>query len=294
MTTIYAPTSSTAYSAYCRVCFAPVASPSAVLAVREQTHRRKRLPPTMTRGPIAVPVVPSIPFIPSPSPSPSASSSWSSSSSSSSSSSWSSWSSLSSLSLLLLLLLSSTCAAGSTAVGLLRPVEIRAAVILPADPKFIITLSKVMPVLDIAVRDLYARGILRETDVTFRFMQKDDKCEDIEAMRSGFELIINGRVDLFLGPTCDYGVDLVARMIKFWNAPLLTTGGFTNDFSLDKRDPKSKYFLLVRTGMLDFQDIADVVVSVLNRGFSDICGKMYYSYTTLMAIGECLESNLVD
>ncbi|XP_029343212.1 atrial natriuretic peptide receptor 3 isoform X1 [Acyrthosiphon pisum] len=152
---------------------------------------------------------------------------------------------------------------GSTALR--RPVEIRAAVILPAESKFITTLSKVMPVLDIAVRDLYAKGILRETDVTFKFMQKDDKCEDIEAMRSGFELIINGRVDLFLGPTCDYGVDLVARMIKFWNAPLLTTGGFTNDFSLDKRDPKSKYFLLVRTGTLDFQDIADVVLSVLNR-----------------------------
>lgn len=59
--------------------------------------------------------------------------------------------------------------------------------------------------------------------------------------------------------------DLVARMIKFWNAPLLTTGGFTNDFSLDKRDPKSKYYLMVRTGTLDFQDIADVVVNVLHR-----------------------------
>jgi len=59
--------------------------------------------------------------------------------------------------------------------------------------------------------------------------------------------------------------DLVARMIKFWNAPLLTTGGFTSDFSFDKRDPKSNYFLLVRTGTLDFQDVADVVVSVLNR-----------------------------
>lgn len=54
-------------------------------------------------------------------------------------------------------------------------------------------------------------------------------------------------------------------MIKFWNAPLLTTGAFTNDFSLAKQDPKSKYFMLVRTGTLDFQDIADVVVSVLNR-----------------------------
>ncbi|KAF0759734.1 atrial natriuretic peptide receptor 3 [Aphis craccivora] len=138
----------------------------------------------MTRGPIAIAVVP---FIPS------------SSSLSSLSSSW--------LLLLLFLSLSLTSAtAGSTVAVVGRPVEIRAAVILPADSKFIVTLSKVMPVLDIAVRDLYAKGILRETDVTFRFMQKDDKCEDIEAMRSGFELIINGRVDLFLGPTCDYGV----------------------------------------------------------------------------------------
>lgn len=96
--------------------------------------------------------------------------------------------------------------ASVTAADRPRPVEIRAAVILPAEAKFITTLSKVMPVLDIAVRDLYASGILREADVTFKFMQKDDRCEDIEAMRSGFELILNGRVDLFLGPTCDYGV----------------------------------------------------------------------------------------
>ncbi|KAL4112842.1 hypothetical protein QTP88_016562 [Uroleucon formosanum] len=112
----------------------------------------------------------------------------------------------SSLLLLSLSLSLSLTSAGS--IALRRPVEIRAAVILPAESKFITTLSKVMPVLDIAVRDLYAKGILRETDFTFRFMQRDDKCEDIEAIRSGFELIFNGRVDLFLGPTCDYGVDV--------------------------------------------------------------------------------------
>lgn len=93
--------------------------------------------------------------------------------------------------------------------------EIRAAVILPAESKFITTLSKVMPVLDIAVRDLYAKGILRETDFTFRFMQRDDKCEDIEAIRSGFELIFNGRVDLFLGPTCDYGVGQLVLLYHY-------------------------------------------------------------------------------
>lgn len=77
---------------------------------------------------------------------------------------------------------------------------------MPADPDFIISLPKVMPVLNIAVRDLYTKGVLRETDVAFKFVQKDDKCEDIEALRSSFDLNVNGHVDLFLGPTCDYGV----------------------------------------------------------------------------------------
>lgn len=54
-------------------------------------------------------------------------------------------------------------------------------------------------------------------------------------------------------------------MIKFWNAPLLTSGGIANDFSFPKTDPKSKYFLLVRAGTLDLQHIADVMVSILNK-----------------------------
>lgn len=63
-----------------------------------------------------------------------------------------------------------------------------------------------MPVLEIAVRQLYATGVLREAEVAFRFVQRDDKCEDIEAMRCGFHLVMERRVDLFLGPVCDYGV----------------------------------------------------------------------------------------
>lgn len=86
------------------------------------------------------------------------------------------------------------------------PIKIRAAVLLPAQPEFITSLAKVRPVLDIAVRDLYTSGVLSDTEVTFDFVEKDDRCEDIEAIRSSFELIIKGRVDLFLGPTCDYGV----------------------------------------------------------------------------------------
>ncbi|XP_050546465.1 atrial natriuretic peptide receptor 3 isoform X2 [Daktulosphaira vitifoliae] len=146
------------------------------------------------------------------------------------------------------------------------PVEIRAAVILPSDYRFSTSLPKVMSAVDIAVQHVYRAGILRQRDVVFKFVQNDDKCEDIEALRISFQMMFhNGGVDLFLGPTCDYGVDLVARMIKSWNVPLLTAGGLTSDFSQDKQNPKSKYYLLVRTGTLAFQHIANMVANVLDR-----------------------------
>lgn len=49
----------------------------------------------------------------------------------------------------------------------------------------------------------------------------------------------------------------VARTIKFWSTPLLTTGAMTFDFSKDKRADTSEYHLLVRVGLLSFRDMGD-------------------------------------
>ncbi|KAG8273700.1 hypothetical protein J6590_014331 [Homalodisca vitripennis] len=57
----------------------------------------------------------------------------------------------------------------------------------------------------------------------------------------------------------------VARMIKFWGIPLLTTGALTFDFSRDKRTPDTEYHLLLRAGLLSYRDLAFFLIALLDR-----------------------------
>ena len=41
----------------------------------------------------------------------------------------------------------------------------------------------------------------------------------------------------------------VARMLKFYNIPLLTAGGFAFDFNKDKTDNETEFHMLVKTGI---------------------------------------------
>ena len=54
----------------------------------------------------------------------------------------------------------------------------------------------------------------------------------------------------------------VARMLKFYNLPLLTAGGFIFDFRKPKKEPSDEFHLLTRTGF-DFKDQAIMI----NRTF---------------------------
>ncbi|XP_025266935.1 atrial natriuretic peptide receptor 1 isoform X3 [Camponotus floridanus] len=72
-------------------------------------------------------------------------------------------------------------------------------------------------------------------------------------------------VHLFLGPACDYCVAVVGRVVKFFGAPLITTGGFTFDFTEKKVECKDEYFMTTRIGNLAFRDIAEFFVTIMNR-----------------------------
>ncbi|KAL1122576.1 hypothetical protein AAG570_002906 [Ranatra chinensis] len=69
----------------------------------------------------------------------------------------------------------------------------------------------------------------------------------------------------------------VARMIKFWSTPLLTTGALTFDFETDKRTNESEYFLLVRTGHLSFKHMARFTIAILksDTGSSELTHGMH-------------------
>ena len=41
----------------------------------------------------------------------------------------------------------------------------------------------------------------------------------------------------------------VARMLKFYNIPLLTSGGLTFDFNEPKNNSESEFYMLTKTGI---------------------------------------------
>jgi len=54
-------------------------------------------------------------------------------------------------------------------------------------------------------------------------------------------------------------------VVKFLGAPLITTGGFTYDFTQKKVECKDEYFMTTRIGSLAFRDIAEFFVAIMER-----------------------------
>ncbi|XP_076630682.1 atrial natriuretic peptide receptor 1 isoform X1 [Colletes latitarsis] len=141
--------------------------------------------------------------------------------------------------------------------------ELRIAVLLPADASFDISLPRVRPVLDLAVVEARSRGLLPPW-LRLKFHPHDDHCDAMYAQIAAIDGFSNC-VHLFLGPACDYCVAAVGRVVKFFGAPLITTGGFTYDFTEKKTECKDEYFMTTRIGSLAFRDLANLFLGVMNR-----------------------------
>ncbi|XP_078038727.1 atrial natriuretic peptide receptor 1 [Augochlora pura] len=141
--------------------------------------------------------------------------------------------------------------------------ELRIAVLLPADPRFDISLPKVLPVLDLAKNDAKSRGLLPPW-LKLKFLPQNDHCDAMYAQIGAIDSFSNC-VHLFLGPACDYCVAAVGRVVKFFGVPLITTGGFTFDFTEKKTECKDEYFMTTRIGSLAFSDLANFFVGLMNR-----------------------------
>ncbi|XP_018358837.1 PREDICTED: atrial natriuretic peptide receptor 1-like isoform X3 [Trachymyrmex cornetzi] len=141
--------------------------------------------------------------------------------------------------------------------------ELRVAVLLPEDPRYDISLPKVLPVLDLAVYEARSRNLLPHW-LDLKFLPQDDHCDAMYAQIGAIDSYSHC-VHLFLGPACDYCVAVVGRVVKFLGAPLITTGGFTFDFTEKKVDCKDEYFMTTRIGSLAFRDIAKFFVAIMEH-----------------------------
>lgn len=57
----------------------------------------------------------------------------------------------------------------------------------------------------------------------------------------------------------------VSRIIKFLGAPLLTSGGFSQDFEKPKITCADEYFMLMRTGTMYYKGLAKFLHLLLKR-----------------------------
>ncbi|XP_046432627.1 atrial natriuretic peptide receptor 1 isoform X3 [Neodiprion fabricii] len=116
---------------------------------------------------------------------------------------------------------------------------------------------------DLAVYDARARGLLPSW-LNLTFLPQDDHCDATYAQIGAFDSYSNC-VHLFLGPACDYSVAVVGRVAKFLGAPLITTGGFTFDFTQRKKECSDEYYMTLRTGSLAFRDLSKFFIAIMDR-----------------------------
>ena len=118
-----------------------------------------------------------------------------------------------------------TCITNFVLALTLEPVKL--GIILPSNLKYPFAISRVKPGIEIAIEVVKASQILPK--------------HDIQLYLGDSELHVRKKVNVFMGPFCDYAVAPVGRFAYYWSTPLITAGAPVTDF-----DDKSIYKTLTR------------------------------------------------
>ena len=114
---------------------------------------------------------------------------------------------------------------------------VKIGVILPSNSLYPWSITQVLPAIQIAVEHV-RQEILPQTRLEVSFA--DSECSSTKGPLAAFDLYIK-RVNVFLGPVCNYAVAPVARYSPYWDVPVITAGASAGDF-----EDKSEFKLLTR------------------------------------------------
>lgn len=120
-------------------------------------------------------------------------------------------------------------------------------VILPKEEKYLFSIRKCVPAIDIGIEEAYRRGYLDKSRVQFNITYEDSECNGVAAPLASFNFKTAELADIFFGPCCDYSLAPVARYAKVWNMPVITSGGLASDFT-EKFTGVAEYGTLTRVG----------------------------------------------
>uniref|UniRef100_A0A1A9WJI8 Receptor ligand binding region domain-containing protein n=1 Tax=Glossina brevipalpis TaxID=37001 RepID=A0A1A9WJI8_9MUSC len=153
----------------------------------------------------------------------------------------------------------------TTTVVELNNCHIRALVLLPDNETYLASLNQTLSVLQAAEDYLHRIDILPNY-IKFNWLPQDDKCEASYAVIKAMDGITKSCAHVIFGPVCDYSLASVARITKYFNSygtPLISIGGSTYDFEEKKTDCEDEFYMLLRTGLLSFESISKLTISVM-------------------------------
>ncbi|XP_013791002.1 atrial natriuretic peptide receptor 3-like, partial [Limulus polyphemus] len=139
---------------------------------------------------------------------------------------------------------------------------VRVSVLLPKNSLYLGAIPRVGPAIELAIHWIENRGLL--PGWRWQVEYGDTKCSTAYGPMRAFKAFIEDRVHVFFGPMCDYVIAPIARLLKFWNVPMLTAGALARDYGLDKTMFDNEFYLLTRTG-LSFNGATSFLLAVFNR-----------------------------
>ena len=135
------------------------------------------------------------------------------------------------------------------------------AVILPHSNRWMFSLARVVPALQVAIGEVVKRRLL--PSVRLRIRYADSACSPVRGPLRAFEM--RRTAGVFIGPFCDYSLSPVARYAAVWDTAVVTPGGMAHDFGADKL---RQFRTLTRVGAT-FNSLAWSLYSCIRRSVGD-------------------------
>ena len=123
------------------------------------------------------------------------------------------------------------------------------------------SIEKVFPSIDIALEKVDSQSLLPPGyHLNFRYA-RDDPYDHSKVLNSAIQLVIMNQADIFLGPVADYALAPVLRQCRFWDIPMITPGGMSNEIGVER---KTSYPMITRMG-ITFNSLNDFVLKILRH-----------------------------
>ncbi|XP_017784282.1 PREDICTED: atrial natriuretic peptide receptor 2-like [Nicrophorus vespilloides] len=144
---------------------------------------------------------------------------------------------------------------------------LRVAIILPESEFYIVNADAALNELQLAEKFTKNSGILPQ-DLTVNFSIYNDQCKQGYATVAAVDAYTDHCSHVIFGPVCDYCTASVGRTVQYlasYGTPLISPGGFSFDFVIEKIKCDQEFFMLVNAGIMDYLSFGEFLYLMMIR-----------------------------